>query len=129
MQVQRNSLLVVVILMYPDKTYTRKVSISILKYSTLYTRPTLHCSIHSVKPLTYKDGLSIEGCRILFFISNTWIFCSNKALYSASLSFTIYWTSGRSSTRPTKQSLSILPFLRCFLGIGSLVFSKFLAWC
>ena len=57
----------------PDKTYTRKISISILKYSTLYNRPTLHCSIHSVNSPTYRDGLSIEGLRALLFISNAWI--------------------------------------------------------
>ena len=34
-----------VIVIYPDKTYTRKMSISILKYSTLYTRPTLYAII------------------------------------------------------------------------------------
>ena len=59
--------------MYPDKTYTRKISISILIYSTLYTRPTLHCSINNVNPFTHTNGLSIEGWRALLFISNAWI--------------------------------------------------------
>ena len=75
--------------MYPDKKYTRKISISILKYNTLYTRPTLHCSIHSVTPLLigmdylYKGG---EYCYSLAMHG----FCSNKALYTASLSFTMF---------------------------------------
>ena len=72
MQVSRNSLKVVVIVMYPDKSYIRNISISILKYSTLYTRPTLHCSIYSVNTLTYGNRLSIEGWRKLLFISNVW---------------------------------------------------------
>ena len=46
--------------MYPDKTYTRKISICILNYSTLYTRPNLHCSIYSVTPLNHKDGLYLR---------------------------------------------------------------------
>ena len=60
-KVPRNSLQVVVIVMYPDETYTRKISISILKCSTFYTRPTLHYNIHSVNPFTYRNVLSIEG--------------------------------------------------------------------
>ena len=38
------------IVMYSVKAHTRKISISILKYSILYTRPTFHCNIDSVKP-------------------------------------------------------------------------------
>ena len=68
--------------MYPDKIYTRKITISISKYSMLYTRPTLHCIIHSVNPLTDRDRLSIEELRAPLFIS--------KAPYSAILSFTIF---------------------------------------
>ena len=75
--------------MSPDKTYTRKISISILKYSTLYTRPTLHCSIHSVNPPTYRDGLSAEGWRALLSLVMHGL-CSNKYLYSASLSLTVF---------------------------------------
>ena len=55
----------VVIVMYPDKTHTRKISLSILKYSTLHLRPILHCSIDSMNRilpplLNYRDGLSTE---------------------------------------------------------------------
>ena len=55
----------VVIVMYPDKTHTRKISLSILKYSTLHLRPILHCSIDSMNRippplLHYRDGLSTE---------------------------------------------------------------------
>ena len=71
--------------MYADKTYTRKISISILKYSTLYTRPTLHCSIYSVKShLTYT--LLMRALLLLVMYG----FFSNKALYSASFSFTVF---------------------------------------
>ena len=67
--------------MYPDKTHTRKISLSILKYSTLHLRPILHCSIDSMNrlphapppPLNYRDGLSTEGCRALLFIIDVWI--------------------------------------------------------
>ena len=87
--------------MYPDKTYTRKISSRILKYSTLYTRPTLHCIIDIVyplpplppppTPLVYSQEwfISKEGCRALLSLV-MYGFCSNKALYLARLSFTMF---------------------------------------
>ena len=68
-----------------SKTYTKMISISILKYSTLYTRPTLHCSIYSVKPhLPYT--LLMRALLSLVMYG----FCSNKTLYSASFSFAMF---------------------------------------
>ena len=72
--------------MYPDKTYTRKGSISILRYSTLYTRPTLHCRIHSVNPVTYRGGFLQKDGKY-FFLLVMYGFCSNKGLYLARISF------------------------------------------
>ena len=94
--------------MYPDKTYTRKISSRILKYSTLYTRPTLHCIIDIVyplrppTPLVYSQGwfISKEGCRALLSLV-MYGFCSNKALYLASLSFTMF-------TRPAAVAWRVL---------------------
>ena len=80
--------------MYPDKTYTRKISISILKYSTSYTRPTLHCSICSVNlppPFLYSQGwfISKEGCRALLLLV-MYEFCNSIALYLVGFSFTVF---------------------------------------
>ena len=86
---------VVVIVMYPDKKYTRKISSNILK-SGLHTQDLL-CI-----PPTHRDGLSKEGWRALLSIV-MYGFCSNKTLYSTSLSFTMF-----SLTGPTKKRL---PFL------------------
>ena len=108
--------------MSPDKTYTRKISISILKYSTLYTRPTLHCSIHSVNPPTYRDGLSAEGWRALLSLVMHGL-CSNKYLYSASLSLTVFI--GPAALAWPVLGCPSFPLSGCFLRIGSLVCSKF----
>ena len=70
-----------------SKTYTKMISISILKYSTLYTRPTLHCSIYGVTPrpptLTHRDYLSKEGWRAQLSLI-MYGFCSNKTIHSTS---------------------------------------------
>ena len=117
--------------MYPDKTYTRKISISILKYSTLYTRPTLHCSVYSVNPLPLLIGwfLSKEGWRALHSLV-MYGFCSNKVLYSASLSFTMF--TGPAAIAQWVPQNRVFPFFLLsgyFLGIRSLVFSQTLARC
>ena len=77
--------------MYPDKTYTRKA---------LYRRPTLHCSIYSVNPTppptpnplsphSWRWFISKERWRALLSLI-MYGFCSDKALYLASLSFTMF---------------------------------------
>ena len=113
--------------MYPDKTYTRKISISILKYSTSYTRPTLHCSICSVNlppPFLYSQGwfISKEGCRALLLLV-MYRFCSDMAPHLASFSFTMF-IGPAAVARQVLQKGSVC-FSRYFLGIGSLIFSKF----
>ena len=117
--------------MYPDKTYTRKISISILKCSTLCTRPTLRCRIYSVNPpsapFTHRDGLYLsKGGAVLSLLM--YGFCSNKALYSAILSFTMF-IGPAAGARRVLQKRVCPSFLLSgqFHGIGSLVFSKF--WC
>ena len=106
--------------MYPYKKYTRKITISILEYSTLCTRPTLHCSIHSVNPLSYRDGLSKEKWRALLS------FNSNKALFSASLSFTMFIGPAAVAQQVLQKKICpSFPLSGCFLGTGSLIFSKF----
>ena len=47
--------------MYPDKTFTWKISISIQKYSTLYTRPALYYSIYSVTPFPSPPAPLVIG--------------------------------------------------------------------
>ena len=110
--------------MYPDKTYTRKISISILKYSTLYTWPPLHCSNYSVN--TPHPELLIEMVSLVMLSLVMHGFCSNKVLYSANLSSTMFigpvavvqWVLH-------KRVCPSFPLSGCFLGIGSLVFLNF----
>ena len=79
-------------------------------------------------PLTYRDELFIEGLRPLLFISNIWIygFCNNKALYSASPSITKFIGPAAVARRILHNTVCpSFPLPWCFLGTGSLVFSKF----
>ena len=80
-----------------------------------------------MNPLTYKNGLLRKGGELCFSLVMHG-FCSNKDLYSASLSFTmfVYWASGSSSTGPTKQGHSIHPSIRgVFLELDHAFFPKF----
>ena len=107
--------------MYLDKTYTGNTSINILKYSTLHTLYYLLCIAAFIiwVPLTYRDGLSIEGWRALLSLVMHG-FCSNKALYSASLSYTMFLGAAAIAWRVLQNGS-----VHCFLGIGSLVFLNF----
>ena len=66
----------------------RKVSISILKYITLYTRPALHCSIERD---IFAGGMGyLQKGGEHFFSLVMYGFYSSKAIYSASLSLTMF---------------------------------------
>ena len=115
--------------MHSNKTYNGKINIIILKYSTLYKRTTMHCNIYSVKPpspsLTHKDDLS-KGGRRAPLSSAIHGFCSNKALYSASLSFTIFFGPVAITWWFLQKRVSpSFPLCGYFYGKGSLLFSKF----
>ena len=73
---------------------------------------------------TYRDGLSKEGWRELLSLV-MYGFCSNKALYSASRSFTIFI--GPAAVAQQVLQKRVCPSFAlsgCFLEIGSLVLSK-----
>ena len=65
--------------MYPDKTCTRKISISILRYSPLYTRPALYCSIYSVNPPLPSPLPQFDGPtrNVLFILPSVQAFSWN----------------------------------------------------
>ena len=106
-----------VIVTYPDKTYTRRISISILQYRTLYTRPTSYCINRSVNALLLKMVYQQQGGEHCFSLK-MYVFCSNKALYSVSLSFTTF-IGPAAVTRQVlqKRFRPSFPLSRCFLRI------------
>ena len=88
LNISPKTLQVAVIVMYSDNTHTRKVSISILKYITLYTRPALHCSIERD---VFAGGMGyLQKGGEHFFSLVMYGFYSSKAIYSASLSLTMF---------------------------------------
>ena len=101
--------------MCPDNTYIRKISISILKYSI--TQGLLCIAVFIVlTSLTYWDGLSKEEWRELLSLV-MYGFCSNKALYSASLSFTMFIGPAAVARRVLQNRVcSYFPLCGCFLG-------------
>ena len=105
--------------MYPDKRYV----FNILKYNTLYSRPTLHAVFKVWIPLLIEIGYLLnsgEHCFSLLMYG----FCSNTVLYSAIHSFTMFI--GQAAA--PRQVLQIRVCRSFSLGIGSLIFSNFLAW-
>ena len=81
--------------------------------------------LHPPTRLTHRDGLYLrKGGALLSLVM--YGFCSNKAPYLASLSLTMFIRPAAVARRVLQKRVSILPSLSgCFLGIGSLVFSKF----
>ena len=92
------------------------------KYKTYFA-----FSIHSntLFPLTDRDGLSIEGWRALLSLVMYGI-CSNKALYSASFSFTMFIGPAAVAQQVLQNRACLsLTLSECLLKTGSLVFPNF----
>ena len=86
-----------VILMYPDKTYQYQ-----------------HSKIHpSPSSFTHRDGLYIRrGGALLLLVM--YRFCRNNALYSASLSFTVFTGPAAVARQVLQKRVFILPSLWVF---------------
>ena len=113
------------IVMYSNKTNTKKKGTSIRKYS-YKTYFALWYSVFILwTPLTYRDELSIEGLKTLLSLV-MYRFCSNKGFCSASLSSTRVIAPATVARRVLQNRVCpSFSLSRYFLGIGSLFFSKF----
>ena len=102
---------------------TERYVFNILKYNTLYSRPTLHTVFKVWIPLLIEMSYLLnngEHCFSLLMYG----FCSNRVLYSAIHSFTMLI--GQAAA--PRQVLQIRVCRSFPLGIESLIFSNFLAW-